>query len=173
MADLPDYVRKYIELEDVRRRMKLSYEKQDADVRRAIEPYLAHVQAWVMAQPKARYDIRDERLGLSGRVEFRSREEFKALTYNTLDHNNKKFFLTVLPQRFPNIPADVLEQISSLCTDFCWANRDKNLRTDLLRTFDDARKKRTAPNGATRAPAAKARRKKAKFDHLLLPPPAQ
>lgn len=164
MADLPDYVRKFLELEDVRRRMKISYEQQDADVRRAIEPYRAHVQAWVMAQPKARYEVHDAHVGLRGRLELKSREEFKALSYNTLEHNNKKFFMTVLPQRFPGIPADVLDQISSLCTDFCWTNRDKNMRTDLLRTFEDERKKRA------KAPQQQ-KRKKAKFDHLLLPPP--
>ena len=174
----PEGVQKYLELSELRRRMKLSYEQQDAKLREAADALRPQVQAWVLAQPKAVVALapttpeEQARFGSSGKLVYHTKDEFKALSYSILHQNNRMFFTEVLRERFPQVPPDVLNQMASLCTDYCWVNRHKVVKEELIRVYDDDQKKRAAKYKGKHPvkPANDARKKrKVKYDHLLLP----
>lgn len=145
---LPEFVIKYLELLEYRNKMKTSYHQQDEKVQQAADQLKPEVMNWLKLQQRQELDLRfisaDEqpRFGKGGKLSFKIREEPKPLSYSRLDQVNRMFFCKVLQQYLPNvnISADTLVNLASVCTDYCWVNREKQIKEDIQRSYSDRKR---------------------------------
>jgi hypothetical protein len=136
---IPDFLLKYLQLLEIHKNMKKSYDEQQTKLLNGIADLEPAVKEWLLGQPNKEFSLGpltpEERktLGTSTTLRYVQKEDSKALSYSKLDENHRAFFTNVVSKQLPELPSEILTRISSLCTDYCWWNREKTVKRKIER----------------------------------------
>lgn len=143
MAQVPNYVTKYLQIVKHRTAMREAYKEQDKKLKDAEAELVAQSMDWLKQLPSQSLEI-PEALSKKGkpgsRLIYVEKESQCPLTYGMLDLLMKQYFRMEISKY---IPADQADQLAMLGTDFIWTNRETKTKNSLREVM-----KRGKPNNA-------------------------
>lgn len=145
--DYPDFVARYLELIEGRRRMRAAFKAQEEQVNKAIEQCEEHAQAWLKQVPKETIPVQTEsdeekrRFGTDGYLQLKRTQDKKSLNPQILTNLLNAFLCARLTQLGVN--PQVAAEVAAQSAQYCWTNRPaKQERVEIHRGFTKKRKVR-------------------------------
>jgi hypothetical protein len=134
----PEFMQRYLELLNLRARMRESYSEQDQRIKDQIAVLEPHVREFCQKQPDATFETPEfagdqiARFGKLGTLRLKTEKSQKQIT--------KDILFTVLKNYFVSQGQSIED--GEKCAEHCWDNRPTETKEILTRTFGAPRKRK-------------------------------